>query len=864
MKTKGSATPTDVKKVTEPNLLNINMKNILTSKCIGLAMMGFMLAPLTTSAQIHQRMMKTKNNVTSTVKGKATFAKVPMNLIKTDAAKLQRPNRTSESNDVLINEDFSKFKKGTVDKPDTTNEIVCEYDNDKGIYIDDDLMSSPGWAGSEVYSAGGAIALISHNSTTGAFLATPFGDYSGELTITMRVKPTTKEKGHNSYLIVNVMKGGFTNTDYADCTDSRTSYNYYSGPTQDWSEVTIHTKNYSADNNGFVELYVSGGLIIDDFKVTTNPSFIAKPKLLPATNFTKDGSFTANWQEVRKAFDYRFYLYKKEYISQGDTTVVENFDDVKSDGTGLGDGWVLNQTTKDRVTATGGKDGSKAIVLHDGDSFTTYYDYSKYKSLKFWGKAVYGDESEATSDDQSAINVDVLDDSGWHAAPGGFMMLNSFYSYPGDVDAESEMFWGKFAGLYYALRFTVSTPYPDASFIIDDVNIETGRAAQLKAVTPAGKNSYIPYVIATDTHFTVNSKNQKDEPYYTNLDPNGEYFYKVLSHYMGLTAETDIVPAFGVSTPDLADPTNIDERGSYTANWEAAPKATRYIANNYGVTKIKKATDNYIILDENFSKIDANVTSSTDPYNPEDLGNGTLTHFDDYTDMAGWEGEGNTMCQGMLGLKQFEYSSVYLQTPPMYLKNNNRYTVAVKAYGTVGDVLVMTTPRGENLGIEFKAVSDTTTNGVAEGSFDVDGGDAAETLVLYTYEGYPAMLDYFKVSQDLKAGDKVYTYLSSQEVKAPETSTTFSGLDKYGYSSYAYTVRAYFDQDGATAVSNPTDYQIVNLSTADGISDNISSTDNQVKVIARYAADGALLATPHKGINILKLSNGKTMKVLVK
>lgn len=40
--------------------------------------------------------------------------------------------------------------------------------------------------------------------------------------------------------------------------------------------------------------------------------------------------------------------------------------------------------------------------------------------------------------------------------------------------------------------------------------------------------------------------------------------------------------------------------------------------------------------------------------------------------------------------------------------------------------------------------------------------------------------------------------------------------------------------------------------------------DGKATVKARYAVDGSRLSAPAKGINILKLSNGKTVKVLVK
>lgn len=57
--------------------------------------------------------------------------------------------------------------------------------------------------------------------------------------------------------------------------------------------------------------------------------------------------------------------------------------------------------------------------------------------------------------------------------------------------------------------------------------------------------------------------------------------------------------------------------------------------------------------------------------------------------------------------------------------------------------------------------------------------------------------------------------------------------------------------------------EIVKLGTSTGINDAI--VDNaDAKEVARYTLDGRQITSPVKGVNIVKLSNGKTMKVLVK
>lgn len=57
--------------------------------------------------------------------------------------------------------------------------------------------------------------------------------------------------------------------------------------------------------------------------------------------------------------------------------------------------------------------------------------------------------------------------------------------------------------------------------------------------------------------------------------------------------------------------------------------------------------------------------------------------------------------------------------------------------------------------------------------------------------------------------------------------------------------------------------EIVKVGTSTGINDAI--VDNaDVKEVARYTLDGRQITTPVKGVNIVKMSDGKTMKVLVK
>lgn len=76
------------------------------------------------------------------------------------------------------------------------------------------------------------------------------------------------------------------------------------------------------------------------------------------------------------------------------------------------------------------------------------------------------------------------------------------------------------------------------------------------------------------------------------------------------------------------------------------------------------------------------------------------------------------------------------------------------------------------------------------------------------------------------------------------------GLNDFGIEEFEWqevgdcsSVTVKFVYDGTTAIN--------------GVADNTNAT-----VVARYAADGTRLSAPQKGLNIVKLSNGKTVKYI--
>lgn len=93
-------------------------------------------------------------------------------------------------------------------------------------------------------------------------------------------------------------------------------------------------------------------------------------------------------------------------------------------------------------------------------------------------------------------------------------------------------------------------------------------------------------------------------------------------------------------------------------------------------------------------------------------------------------------------------------------------------------------------------------------------------------------------------------------------SYTFNGLDG-DYDFYAYDVKSIEDLDGETTTSTASNKVSVSL-VATAIRDITAKDNSLLKVVARYGIDGRPVSSSHKGIQILKLSNGSIIKSLVK
>lgn len=728
---------------------------------------------------------------------------------------------TAQGTLVALDEDFAQVTNGTEVEPDS---VPLEDANGN---IATTYTHQAGWTGSLVYAAGGAVVLTAPSEWQSARLQTPTGDYSGPLTITCRAKAIGASDAN---LVVSVHKGGVKNNIYVATTSGRLpigSYNLTAG--DDWHICQLTLGNKDADLSGFVRFTAQGSVIIDDIRIEIGDEFLAMPIVLPATAFTADG-FTSSWQPMRRATSYKVSLYEKQFTSDEENVIYcSDFNGIST----LPEGFELPGFSNANLSIDEGTDQTGAIVLHNGEVLSTVSNLSKIKDVHFSLRV--GGKSELTENmlASSSIYVEVLDDAGWKEF-GSFPAQYYIEAYNMDME-EAAMWLGGFDDKYYAMRL-YGKMLPDGCYlIIDDFTYTTGRPSELVITgTP---------VETEDTCYT-----------FTGLDPIGRYYYSVQAVMADKMSEANPVYAFGLAAPQALPATDIDERGSYTANWEPSAKAQKYIVNNYGVLSTDNDNDDFTVFEEDFSKIDESITDITDPAEAKAYGDPWEPNkrLENLTKLPGWITLGATVAQGYLGVATSEFFKNYIETPNIDLSNADSFMLTVRAVGTPGDQLIIRVNE-TNYNISFN------TDGRIDDTIEIPQGRKSLRLRFLSNGKMPFAIDDIRISQAVKAGTRIMTLLSSTETDADTRSYTMTGLYDYDFRDYAYNVVATMTENAMTAVSDASDFVYVCL---DEVT-NITMQKNHMRQSdIWYSLNGLRLQGAHHGLNIVKTAGGLTKKVV--
>lgn len=748
---------------------------------------------------------------------------------------------------VVIDEDFSGFTDGTEDNPSTAT-ILDDMDNfvnKSALKPYSEALSYKEWGGHGLFSAGGCLAIAN-----GMFLNTPAGDMSGEVTLTFRAR-LSKAGGSTT---LNALKLMFISR------SSLLDYEvkFYS-LTDEWQTFTYTSTLGDFEHSGFqfLSMYDSNIVLVDDIRLEQTRTSIPAPKVHEAENMT-DTSFKAVWNKSIEADHYLLSVFTKNE-SKELMTVSEGFDNIKADDKGNIDatspnypeGWefawkdndLSNHIAKGEGAGTGNK---QAVRLIDtGDAITTPYCPEGIKSLKFWVKAEANDGQPKYSSILFTVNFGK-----------GVYTVDNYIDIPTMFTPEHRN------GYYFDLTETLS-----AFDKIYSVKIEYIREEDDKTTILFDDFSYTTNKPTTYNYVLKDQKvEQQDNEDGTvgfevnGLDPDTDYTYSVKSVNSDFTsAASDEQEVYAVSIPTALPATNITAN-SYTANWTSHKKVDFYRVDQLQQTVIDKDTKDYVMLDEDFSKVTSSLTEADLLKGSYDEGERTSGYMplDDITKIAGWKASSTVRVNGWLGGNEAKQGSGTIAgaivTPTIDLSHNEgACNISLRVWGSEGDWLIIQGSNPASLAtIEFPK-----GGGIVEKTITMPLCTSKEQLTFYSNNYKVFLIDYIKITQDVKAGDKVTTITGS--VLTEDADTKSMVMTNPGFSDghdvlYRVTAMRY-DKDSQEShkyysTSTPSDLMLVKNPNPSGIGSVEAAAENVAGVEGGIVVNAANATT----VNVFNLS----------
>lgn len=748
---------------------------------------------------------------------------------------------------VVINEDFSGFTDGTEDNPSTATMLddMGNFVNKSALKPYSEALSYKQWGGAGIFSAGGCLAIAN-----GMFLNTPAGDMSGEVTLTFRAR-LSKAGGSTT---LNALKLMFI---------SRSSLVDYEvkfyNLTDEWQTFTYTSTLGEFEHSGFqfYSMYASNIILVDDIRLEQTRTSIPAPKVQEAENMT-DTSFKAVWNKSIEADHYLLSVFTKNESNEL-MTVSEGFDNIKADDKGNIDatspnypeGWefawkdndLSNHIAKGEGPGTGNK---QAVRLIDtGDAITTPYCPEGIKSLKFWVKAEANDGQPKYSSILFTVNFG-----------------KGVYTVDNYIDIPTMFAPAKRDGYYFDLTETLS-----AFDKIYSVKIEYIREEDDKTTILFDDFSYTTYKPTTYNYVLKDQKvEQQDNEDGTvgfevnGLDPDTDYTYSVKSVNSDFTSvASDEQEVYAVSIPTALPATNITAN-SYTANWTSHKKVDFYRVDQLQQTVIDKDTKDYVMLDEDFSKVTSSFTEADllDGFYEEGERTSGYMPLDDITKIAGWKASSTVRVNGWLGGNEAKQGSGTIAgaivTPTIDLSHNEgACNISLRVWGSEGDWLIIQGSNPASLAtIEFPK-----GGGIVEKTITMPLCTSKEQLTFYSNNYKVFLIDYIKITQDVKAGDKVTTITGS--VMTEDADTKSMVMTNPGFSDghdvlYRVTAMRY-DKDSQEShkyysTSTPSDLMLVKNPNPSGIGSVEAAAENVAGVEGGIVVNAANATT----VNVFNLS----------
>ena len=748
---------------------------------------------------------------------------------------------------VVIDEDFSGFTDGTEDNPSTATILddMGNFVNKSALKPYSEALSYKQWGGAGIFSAGGCLAIAN-----GMFLNTPAGDMSGEVTLTFRAR-LSKAGGSTT---LNALKLMFL---------SRSSILDYEVKfydlTDEWQTFTYTSTLGQFEHSGFqfYSMYASNIILVDDIRLEQTRTSIPAPKVHEAENMT-DTSFKAVWNKSIEADHYLLSVFTKNESNEL-MTVSEGFDNIKADDKGNIDAtspnypegwefaWKDNDLSNHIAKGEGaGTDNKQAVRLIDtGDAITTPYCPEGIKSLKFWVKAEANDGQPKFSSIMFTVNFGK-----------GVYTVDNYINIPDMFTPEHRN------GYYFDLTETLS-----AFDKIYSVKIEYIREEDDKTTILFDDFSYTTNKPTTYNYVLKDQKvEQQDNEDGTvgfevnGLDPDTDYTYSVKSvNSVFTSAASDEQEVYAVSIPTALPATNITAN-SYTANWTSHKKVDFYRVDQLQQTVIDKDTKDYVMLDEDFSKVTSSLTEADllDGFYEEGERTSGYMPLDDITKIAGWKASSTVRVNGWLGGNEAKQGSGTIAgaivTPTIDLSHNEgACNISLRVWGSEGDWLIIQGSNPASLAtIEFPK-----GGGIVEKTITMPLCTSKEQLTFYSNNYKVFLIDYIKITQDVKAGDKVTTITGS--VLTEDADTKSMVMTNPGFSDghdvlYRVTAMRY-DKDSQEShkyysTSTPSDLMLVKNPNPSGIGSVEAAAENVAGVEGGIVVTAANATT----VNVFNLS----------
>ena len=568
-----------------------------------------------------------------------------------------------------------------------------------------------------------------------------------------------------------------------------------------WQNVEVDMRNPNRLDDSRLQInamtYSAAGFIIDDIKITRDFDFCLPPTELSCGYFTDDG-FTIIWNQGAENNYYEFSMMQEKKLS-------EPFDATESFDGALPQYW----STTGSTVATGGADNSSSLRLTNGQELKLAFGGGRLGSLS----AFLNGENFDKSSEAVLKMIGVFEDG--HEEELGTLAVPRVKEGGETVDLRSAI--SKYLYQLTAIRFVADGFTADQCCYIDNVQYIASPACE--------KTQVMADKIVNDTQIVL-----------TGLDPENEYYVGVRG-VKNEQLKSDFLGYYyvpGMPAPKALEATDIEKRGAYTANWTPSPKAKSYTVNNFKVDPVTEDKENYVVLRDDFEK----ANSAAQEY-PEGL------YLDDWTDCKGWHTD--MLPDGFMTYLVADGGyigalNLPLYTPQVSLDNDGgKFTVRFKVKAT-GGKLIRVYSGDEMQTFDFYEVNpdgDPYAFEEHEVEMQFNNGTELQNIVIMSSYG-TFMLDWFEITQNVKAGDRVIRYLDHVDLTGHDSAEyRFTGLENAEGVKFGYNVQAYGDYVGQTFNSLPSNLVMVDLNQT-GLG-SLGSDDNSVSVST--VAGGVMVTT---------------------